>query len=346
MLNLNNNNIKSSNNEDINFEKLLNDDGFFTNNRSIEETLELRRLKLVSTGFNQPPLKLNEKFSFDGTAKTILENFRTSLIIVDKVIENKNLYYNCDIKKLSLDDNYELIFSKITNELIKKLVVIRTRLFESFIANKNQKDSVTLLLKSFYNRLYMVEGELDYNIALYYNGFNFVNSEFFDNILIRKSLYSVQVFEKMVKLITKTVLLNSKFFFLNNVRYNYTLLKFCDKTMKVINSILLFCLLCDINIPYYCFHSDLSIAGNCRMCLVQLDTSLKPIASCAVSIGINSTIYTNTKIIQKAREGVLEFLLINHPLDCPICDQGGECDLQEQFITYGNDRGRSLKKTI
>ena len=345
MLNLNNNNIKSSNNEDINFEKLLNDDGFFTKNRSIEETLELRRLKLVSTGFIQP-LKLNEKFSFDGTAKTILENFRTSLIIVDKVIENKNLYYNCDIKKLSLDDNYELIFSKITNELIKKLVVIRTRLFEFFIANKNQNDSVILLLKSFYNRLYMVEGELDYNIALYYTSFNFVNSEFFNNSLIRKSLYSVQVFEKMVKLITKTVLLNSKFFFLNNVRYNYTLLKFCDKTMKVINSILLFCLLCDINIPYYCFHSDLSIAGNCRMCLVQLDTSLKPIASCAVSIGINSTIYTNTKIIQKAREGVLEFLLINHPLDCPICDQGGECDLQEQFITYGNDRGRFLKKTI
>ena len=342
MLNLNNNNIKSSNNEDINFEKLLNDDGFFTKNRSIEETLELRRLKLVSTGFIQP-LKLNEKFSFDGTAKTILENFRTSLIIVDKVIENKNLYYNCDIKKLSLDDNYELIFSKINNELIKELVVIRTRLFEFFIANKNQNDSVILLLKSFYNRLYMFEGELEYNLALYYTSFKF---EFFNNILIRKSLYSVQVFEKMVKLITKTVLLNSKFFFLNNVRYNYTLLKFCDKTMKVINSILLFCLLCDINIPYYCFHSDLSIAGNCRMCLVQLDTSLKPIASCAVSIGINSTIYTNTKIIQKAREGVLEFLLINHPLDCPICDQGGECDLQEQFITYGNDRGRFLKKTI
>ena len=82
------------------------------------------------------------------------------------------------------------------------------------------------------------------------------------------------------------------------------------------------------------------------MCLVQLDTSLKPVASCAISIGINSTIYTNTKLIQKAREGVLEFLLINHPLDCPICDQGGECDLQEQFITYGNDRGRFLKLMI
>jgi len=75
------------------------------------------------------------------------------------------------------------------------------------------------------------------------------------------------------------------------------------------------------------------------MCLVQLDSSIKPIASCAVSIGINSTIFTNTKMVQKAREGVLEFLLINHPLDCPICDQGGECDLQEQSMTYGNDRG-------
>lgn len=307
MLNLNNNNIKSSNNEDINFEELLNDDGFFTNNRSIEETLELRRLKLVSTGFNHPPLKLNEKFSFDGTVKTILENFRTSLIIVDKVIENKNLYYDCDIKKLSLNDNYELIFSKITDELIKKLVVIRTRLFEFFLANKNQKDSVILLLKSFYNRLYMVEGELNYNIALYYNGFNFVNSEFFDNILIKKSLYSVQVFEKMVKLITKTVLLNSKFFFLNNVKYNYTLLKFCDKTMKVINSILLFCLLCDINIPYYCFHSDLSIAGNCRMCLVQLDGSIKPIASCAITMSSKMIINTQSIFVKKLQEVLWNF---------------------------------------
>jgi hypothetical protein len=164
--------------------------------------------------------------------------------------------------------------------------------------------------------------------------------------VLRKIIYPVQIFNKMIQLITKIVLVNSKFFFLNNIKYNYTLLKLCDKTMKLVNSILLFCLLCDINIPYYCFHSDLSIAGNCRMCLVQLDTSLKPIASCAVSIGINSTIYTNTKIIQKAREGVLEFLLINHPLDCPICDQGGECDLQEQFITYGNDRGRFLKLMI
>ncbi len=172
-------------------------------------------------------------------------------------------------------------------------------------------------------------------------------NDYYSNLYVKKSIiYSVTLFDKMMKLILKIVLLNSKYFFLNNIKYNYTLLKFCDKQMKLVNSILLFCLLCDINIPYYCFHSDLSIAGNCRMCLVQLDTSLKPIASCAVSIGINSTIYTNTKLIKKAREGVLEFLLINHPLDCPICDQGGECDLQEQFITYGNDRGRSLKNMI
>ena len=116
--------------------------------------------------------------------------------------------------------------------------------------------------------------------------------------------------------------------------------------MKMINSILLFCLLININIPHYCFHSDLSIAGNCRMCLVQMDTSIKPVASCAVGIGINSNIFTNTRIIQKAREGVLEFLLVNHPLDCPVCDQGGECDLQEQSISYGNDRGSFLRSMI
>lgn len=93
-------------------------------------------------------------------------------------------------------------------------------------------------------------------------------------------------------------------------------------------------------IPRFCYHDRLSIAGNCRMCLVQLDKSAKPVASCALEVSSGMKIYTNTSLVKKAREGVMEFLLANHPLDCPICDQGGECDLQDQALVFGNDRGR------
>lgn len=95
-----------------------------------------------------------------------------------------------------------------------------------------------------------------------------------------------------------------------------------------------------IEIPRFCYNEKLSIAGNCRMCLVESDFSLKPIASCAISIEEGMEILTNTVMVKFARESVLEFLLINHPLDCPICDQGGECDLQDITFIYGNDRGR------
>ena len=106
-------------------------------------------------------------------------------------------------------------------------------------------------------------------------------------------------------------------------------------------TILQFCFKYDVeNIPRFCYHEKLSIAGNCRMCLVEESKSLKPIASCAIQIISNMQIYTNTIKVRKAREGVLEFLLINHPLDCPICDQGGECDLQDITKIYGSDRGR------
>src|SRR5690606_23075718 len=84
----------------------------------------------------------------------------------------------------------------------------------------------------------------------------------------------------------------------------------------------------------------LSIAGNCRMCLIEVKKSLKPVASCAVSLTDDISILTNTILVKKARENVLEFLLCNHPLDCPICDQGGECDLQDQAMIFGGDRGR------
>ncbi len=88
-------------------------------------------------------------------------------------------------------------------------------------------------------------------------------------------------------------------------------------------------------IPRFCYHERLSIAGNCRMCLVEMEKSPKPIASCAMPASDGMVIHTTTEKVKKAREGVMEFLLINHPLDCPICDQGGECDLQDQALGYG-----------
>ena len=94
-------------------------------------------------------------------------------------------------------------------------------------------------------------------------------------------------------------------------------------------------------IPRFCYHERLSIAGNCRMCLVEVKPGPpKPQASCALPAAENQEIFTNTPMVKKAREGVMEFLLINHPLDCPICDQGGECDLQDQAMGYGRDDSR------
>jgi NADH-quinone oxidoreductase subunit G len=114
----------------------------------------------------------------------------------------------------------------------------------------------------------------------------------------------------------------------------YTLLQACEQA--------------GAEIPRFCFHERLSIAGNCRMCLVELAGSPKPVASCAWAVrdcrpgpkGEPPEVKTNTPMVRKAREGVMEFLLINHPLDCPICDQGGECDLQDQAMAYGMDSTR------
>ena len=93
-------------------------------------------------------------------------------------------------------------------------------------------------------------------------------------------------------------------------------------------------------IPRFCYHERLSIAGNCRMCLVEMEKSPKPVASCAMPAADGQVIHTRTEKVKKAREGVMEFLLINHPLDCPICDQGGECDLQDQAMAYGRGANR------
>ncbi len=95
-----------------------------------------------------------------------------------------------------------------------------------------------------------------------------------------------------------------------------------------------------IEIPRFCYHDKLSVPANCRMCLVEVEKSPKPVASCAMPCGEDMKIFTHSPVAQKARKGVMEMLLVNHPLDCPICDQGGECDLQDQAVSYGYDRSR------
>ena len=112
-----------------------------------------------------------------------------------------------------------------------------------------------------------------------------------------------------------------------------------EKGMTVLQT----CELADVEIPRFCYHEKLSIAGNCRMCLVEMEKSPKPIASCAIPAAEGMNIKTNTAFVEKARKGVMEFLLANHPLDCPVCDQGGECDLQDQSMYYGVDKSRFVE---
>ena len=114
------------------------------------------------------------------------------------------------------------------------------------------------------------------------------------------------------------------------------------KEVEVENGIPLIqaCEIAGIEIPRFCYHDRLRIAGNCRMCLVEVEKSPKPVASCAMPVADGMVVHTNSPSVQKAREGVMEFLLINHPLDCPICDKGGECDLQDQSFKYGKGTNR------
>ena len=115
-----------------------------------------------------------------------------------------------------------------------------------------------------------------------------------------------------------------------------------NKTLDVENGITVLqaCEIAGIEVPRFCYHERLSIAGNCRMCLVEMENSGKPVASCAMPVAEGMNIKTNSELVEKARNGVMEFLLINHPLDCPICDQGGECDLQDQAMAYGKGFSR------
>lgn len=124
-----------------------------------------------------------------------------------------------------------------------------------------------------------------------------------------------------------------KFFFINNVK-----VKLENNDKSIIN----YCENIGINIPHFCYHPCLSISGNCRMCLVEVKNSPKPVVSCAMNILNNMEIFTDSPLVKKSRESVLEFLLLNHPLDCPICDQGGECDLQDQSYVFGAYKKRFL----
>jgi len=114
---------------------------------------------------------------------------------------------------------------------------------------------------------------------------------------------------------------------------NYTIFQFCFNH--------------GLAIPYFCYHEKLSIVGNCRICLVEVNDTLS--ISCALPLVNDMIIYTNNENVIESREGILEFLLINHPLDCPICDQAGECDLQDITLAFGTDRGRfyeNLKRSL
>lgn len=121
---------------------------------------------------------------------------------------------------------------------------------------------------------------------------------------------------------------------INNVQF------FVKKELSVLES----CKYIGIIIPRFCYHENLSIAGNCRMCLVEISNSPKPVASCALPVLNNMKVFVDTPLVKKARENVLEALLLNHPLDCPICDQAGECDLQDQAKVYGSDFSRFFVK--
>jgi len=113
-------------------------------------------------------------------------------------------------------------------------------------------------------------------------------------------------------------------------------------------SVLQACEKAGVHVPRFCYHEGLSVAGNCRMCLVEVEKAPKCVASCAWPVMPNMSIYTDTPVVKKAREAVMEFLLANHPLDCPICDQGGECDLQDQALSHGSDSSRffEYKRTV
>lgn len=121
------------------------------------------------------------------------------------------------------------------------------------------------------------------------------------------------------------------YFYINNIKINNV-----EKNRNIIDYLENL----GIKVPHYCYHQKLSVSGNCRMCLVELKNSPKPVVSCAMTVTNKMEIFTESPLVKKARENIMEFLLLNHPLDCPICDQGGECDLQDQSVVFGTSKKR------
>ena len=99
-----------------------------------------------------------------------------------------------------------------------------------------------------------------------------------------------------------------------------------------------------IFVPHFCYHSKLSIAANCRMCLVEVEKAPKPMPACATPVAEGMKVWTHSPAAKKAQNGVMEFLLINHPLDCPVCDRGGECPLQDQTLAFGPGESRYIEE--
>ena len=101
-----------------------------------------------------------------------------------------------------------------------------------------------------------------------------------------------------------------------------------------------------IYVPHFCYHKKLSIAANCRMCLVEVEKAPKPLPACATPVAEGMKVRTASQVAKTAQNGVMEFLLINHPLDCPICDKGGECPLQNQAMSTGRTDSRDRKSVV
>lgn len=170
------------------------------------------------------------------------------------------------------------------------------------------------------------------------------------NIITKKNIkmFSIQTTNK-VSFLKKHENYNAKETFKIKEDNNVVTLNGLTYTITYEKTVLELCLRENIYIPRFCYSRDLSIEGNCRVCLVELVGFPKPISSCTYPIMNNMKILTNSPRVLKAREGVFEFILLNHPLDCPICDQGGECDLQDQALVFGSDRTRSywtLKSSV
>lgn len=125
------------------------------------------------------------------------------------------------------------------------------------------------------------------------------------------------------------LLINTKKLYMENRNWGFTILQLCEQV--------------GISIPRFCYHRELTIVGNCRMCMVEVKGVPKPVIACSTSLTKNMHIFTNSELVKSARGNALEFLLINHPLDCPICDQGGERDSQDQSFIYGSDKGKFME---